>query len=93
MSALTVATGPARVISLVPEIAVPQTRTEVRTGSAPARQWVVTLLDGSRHEIVARDVAELGGRLSFFSGAVHDEVPEAVAVFRSSLVAYWRIVA
>lgn len=85
MSVLTVASR-----SALPLVRPAGGTNAIRTGTAPARRWQVALLDGSQHEVEAREVAEFGGRLSFFSGAVHNEVPEVVAAFRSSLVAFWR---
>lgn len=63
---------------------------DVITGTAPLRRIVVALIDGSVHELDASEVTDQRGKLECYSGRVHDEQPEVVASFRSSLVAWWR---
>ncbi len=61
------------------------------SSTAPTQAFAVTLLDGTFHEIQAREVHDAAGRIQFFSGWVYDEQPELVAVFRAALVAHWRV--
>jgi hypothetical protein len=62
------------------------------TTTAPERRWAVATTDGLTHLITGRDVITQAGRITFFTGLVHDEVPEVAAQFRESDVRYWRIV-
>jgi hypothetical protein len=62
------------------------------TTTAPERRWKVSTTDGLTHLIVGRDVTVHAGRLTFFTGRVHDEAPEISAQFREANVTSWRLV-
>lgn len=63
------------------------------TSTAPARRYLLELVGGGLHEVVARDVTDQRGHLTFFTGATHDDVPEVAASYRSSAVLWWRLAA